>query len=97
MALQFFFTRYTQFTGRSPRSEYLWPLLFFVATALALTTLGLFLGIIVPCIAVAVRRLHYASLPGWFYPAIFLPYVGHVALIGIGLLPPKLEGARLGR
>ncbi|WP_424348472.1 DUF805 domain-containing protein [Kocuria sp. CH-021] len=126
-ALKFFFTRYAQFTGRSPRSEYWWPVLFFVVTTLALTLLGLSLGTqptsgtgdaltlndfgilillvlavmihgtIVSCIAVAVRRLHYAGLPGWFYLAIFLPYVGNVAFIGIDLLPPKLEGARLNR
>lgn len=63
-------------------------------TSVLLVLAVMILGTIVSCIAVAVRRLHYVGLLGWFYLAIFLPYFGNVAWIVIGVLPPKPEGAR---
>lgn len=58
---------------------------------------ALILGTWVPSIAVSVRRLHDADLPGWCYLANFLPYIGQVVWIVIGVLPPKPEGARFDR
>lgn len=43
----------------------------------AAVTLGLFL----PSIAVAVRRLHDADRSGWWYLLVFLPIVGFIILI----------------
>lgn len=58
---------------------------------------ALILGTWAPSIAVSVRRLHDADLSGWFYLGNFLPYIGQVVWIVIGVLPPKPEGARFDR
>lgn len=55
------------------------------------------LGIIVPSIAVTVRRLHDANLSGWFYLLLFIPYLGGLALLVLTVLPPKPEGRRFDR
>lgn len=57
--------------------------------------LGVFwLGIIVPSIAVTVRRLHDADLSGWFYLLTLIPYLGGLILLVFALLPSKPAGAR---
>ena len=45
------------------------------------------LGIIVPGIAVTVRRLHDRDMSGWFYLLVFIPYLGGLILFVITLLP----------
>ncbi len=51
------------------------------------------LGVIVPSIAVAVRRLHDAGFSGWFYLISFVPYVGGIAVMVMCALQtsPKAE------
>jgi len=39
------------------------------------------LAIIVPCLAVSVRRLHDTGKSGWFYFLIFIPLVGAIILL----------------
>ncbi len=46
------------------------------------------LGVIVPSIAVTVRRLHDANLTGWIALANLVPFIGSIAFIVIGVLPP---------
>jgi uncharacterized membrane protein YhaH (DUF805 family) len=44
--------------------------------------MGIFgLGIIVPSIAVAVRRFHDQDKSGWFYLLGFIPYVGGIIML----------------
>jgi uncharacterized membrane protein YhaH (DUF805 family) len=39
------------------------------------------LGLIVPSIAVTVRRLHDQDKSGWFYLLTFVPYIGGIIMI----------------
>lgn len=110
-AVKMFFTRYTDFQGRSRRSEYWWVALFnviiaFVAVILLLTLgglnpesgemgplgfliiglLGLYgLAVIIPGIALFVRRLHDINQTGWIYLGLFIagfiPFIGLLASI----------------
>lgn len=56
--------------------------------------LVLFLALIVPTISLSVRRLHDAGQSGWLVLINFVPYVGTIAPIIIGLLPSKPEAYR---
>lgn len=40
-----------------------------------------FLGLIIPCLAVLVRRLHDMGKSGWFYFVRFIPLVGPIMLL----------------
>jgi uncharacterized membrane protein YhaH (DUF805 family) len=88
--------RYADFSGRAPRAEYWWFWLGYVVLTVLLQTLtrissvlailGLFyLGLIIPMIAVGVRRLHDTNRTGWWLLAPAVPYA-----IGIALLIPNL-------
>lgn len=57
----------------------------------------LFLVVLVPSIAVAVRRLHDANLSGLLYLLTFIPSVGPIILLVLVLLPSKPEGSRFDR
>ncbi|MEZ0244289.1 MAG: DUF805 domain-containing protein [Sphingomonas sp.] len=49
---------------------------------------GIFwLGILVPSIAVTVRRLHDRDMSGWFYLISFVPYVGGLIIFVFMCLP----------
>lgn len=110
-AVKMFFARYTDFQGRSRRSEYWWVALFnlIVMAVLAILLLvlgglnpetgemgplgfvfigimGLYgLGIIIPSIALFVRRLHDINQTGWIYLGIviasIIPIIGFVASV----------------
>lgn len=54
------------------------------------------LAIIVPSIAVGVRRLHDAGFSGWLYLLAFVPCVSIVVLV-LMALPSKPEGAKYDR
>lgn len=45
------------------------------------------LGIIIPSIAVTVRRLHDRDMSGWFYLISFIPYIGGLILFVFMVLP----------
>jgi uncharacterized membrane protein YhaH (DUF805 family) len=55
------------------------------------------LAVIVPSVAVTVRRLHDADLSGWLYLLTFIPYVGGLVLLVLTALPSKPAGARFDR
>jgi uncharacterized membrane protein YhaH (DUF805 family) len=86
-------SQYAVFTGRARRSEYwFWTLATFLASivmqiidAILGTTplLGLLLALalLVPGIAVAVRRLHDISKSGWFLLLVLIPIIGAIVLI----------------
>lgn len=57
--------------------------------------LGLYgLAVIVPSIAITVRRLHDANFSGFFYFLVFGFGIGGLALLIMNLLPSAPEGAR---
>jgi uncharacterized membrane protein YhaH (DUF805 family) len=87
--------KYTLFTGRSRRSEYWYFLLFNLIIALVLSFadsavrkllgFGLFypiyaLAVLVPSIAVSIRRLHDTDRSGWWLLLAFVPLVGLVLI-----------------
>ncbi len=89
-AVALFFSRYTDFSGRSRRSEYWWAFLFntIVATVLAFLPEGLaFLSglwslvILVPSLALCIRRLHDVGKSGWWYLFLLIPLVGGIILL----------------
>jgi uncharacterized membrane protein YhaH (DUF805 family) len=56
-------------------------------------TVLLWIGTLVPSIAVAVRRLHDTNRPGWWLLAYFIPYAIGFAMMGPAILNPGNGGA----
>ena len=87
------FSKYVTFTGRSSRSAYWWFYLFGVlvlfaglAIDYALGTGGIIyalvaLAMLLPNLAVLVRRLHDAGHSGWWVLIGLLPLVGAIVLL----------------
>jgi uncharacterized membrane protein YhaH (DUF805 family) len=85
-------TQYTGFSGRARRSEFWWYSLFtFVVylvvalldAALHTTVLGLIvaLGLLLPSLAVTVRRLHDTGRSGWWILIGLIPLAGAIVLL----------------
>ncbi|MBT2443263.1 DUF805 domain-containing protein [Streptomyces sp. ISL-36] len=85
--------KYAVFSGRARRKEY-WMYTLFNTIAVvvlavidfALSTYPLLVGIyvlavLVPSLAVAVRRLHDTGRSGWWYLISFVPLVGGIILL----------------
>ena len=84
--------KYAVFTGRSRRKEYWYFFLFNILIAIALGIVdgvvgssplfgGLYsLAILIPGIAVSIRRLHDVGKSGWWLLLGFVPLVGLVLL-----------------
>lgn len=109
-AIRTFFERYTDFQGRSRRSEYWWVVLAYFLLVVAasilvgfiggmaggsLNVLGylfagifalIYLAILIPGIALSVRRFHDLNQTGWlvlvFVLLSFVPLIGFVVSIG---------------
>jgi len=88
--------RYADFSGRAPRAEYWWFWLGYMALNIVIqiltrisTMFGLlglvYLALIIPMIAVGVRRLHDTNRSGWWLLAPAVPY-----LIGFALIFPAI-------
>ncbi len=99
--------RYTTFTGRASRDEFWWFMLFQLIVAIAasvidgalgspLLQLVVSLALLVPFIALVVRRLHDADRSGWWALLLLLPVIGLIALIVIGLTPGTAGENRFG-
>ncbi|MFY9892881.1 MAG: DUF805 domain-containing protein [Xanthobacteraceae bacterium] len=86
------FSNYVNFSDRAIRSEY-WYWVLFVCLAEVVTsiidyaigfqvTTGLFgLAVILPGLAVSVRRLHDLDRTGWWLLLGFIPLIGSIILI----------------
>jgi uncharacterized membrane protein YhaH (DUF805 family) len=101
------FSKYATFSGRSSRSAYWWFYLFnllLLVAALAvdygLGTSGIIYGLaalalLLPNLAVAVRRLHDAGHSGWWLLIGLLPIIGAIVLLVFtlqGSEPPNQWG-----
>lgn len=81
------FSKYADFSGRALRSEYWWFALFcflggIAAQAISPTVSILFsLGIILPIIAAATRRLHDTNRSGWWQLISLIPIVGWIIIV----------------
>jgi len=82
--------KYAQFTGRSTRPEYWWYALYAFVAFVAASTYDLISGLkigliligalVLPGIAVTVRRLHDVGRSGWWL------LIGLIPLVGTGIL-----------
>lgn len=52
---------------------------------------------VVPTVAVTVRRLHDAGYSGWLYPLTLIPYLGSFIVMIFCILPSSVAGARFDR
>lgn len=90
------FTRWSDFSGRSSRSEYWWPFAINVivgslisstysikdASFISLGTSGLYsLIILIPAIALTIRRLHDTDRSGVNILWLLLPFIGWIVLL----------------
>jgi uncharacterized membrane protein YhaH (DUF805 family) len=85
--------KYADFTGRARRSEYWWFTLANIVAVIILLVLvavsNIFwvlyaiyaIGLIVPSIAVTVRRLHDTDKSGWWIFIALVPFVGGIILL----------------
>lgn len=85
--------RYAKFDGRAGRAEFWWyalaNFLIFLVLAILIAISNLFwilyvgfvLALIVPSIAVAIRRLHDTDKSGWFLLIGLIPFVGQIILL----------------
>lgn len=86
------FSQYTGFSGRARRSEFWWYTLFTVIVYLVVGVvdavlktgiLGLIVGLalLLPTLAVTVRRLHDTGRSGWWILIGLIPLVGAIVLL----------------
>jgi uncharacterized membrane protein YhaH (DUF805 family) len=86
-AVRVCFAKYLDFEGEASRPEFWWFFLFIGVVNFALAIVsnklsGVFsLAMLLPFIAVAVRRLHDANRSGWWLLIWFLPVVGWLILV----------------
>lgn len=88
--------QYAVFHGRASRSEYWWFVLFTMIASLVLPFIPILgwiaiLALVIPSIAVVVRRLHDTDRSGWWYLLVLIPLVGAIILI-IFLVQPSQPG-----
>lgn len=81
-SIKLYFQNYVNFEGRARRAEYWWPcLLSFILSFIPYINIIAGLGMIIPSIAVGVRRLHDTNRSGWFLLLGLIPIVGTIILI----------------
>ncbi|MCE5360789.1 MAG: DUF805 domain-containing protein [Acidithiobacillus sp.] len=54
------------------------------------------IALIIPNLAIEVRRLHDINLSGWWILLTLVPYIGSIVILILMLLPSKPEGERFG-
>ena len=100
-------TQYVTFTGRARRSEYWWFALFNFGVSLlagvidavigvALLQWVVTLGLLLPSLAVGVRRLHDTGRSGWWLLIGLVPLVGAIVLIVFFCTDSQREANRWG-
>ncbi|MEA2166980.1 MAG: hypothetical protein QOF76_280 [Solirubrobacteraceae bacterium] len=87
------FSKYVTFSGRSSRAAYWWFYLFVLLVAIAAYLLDLALGtkgilyglailvLLLPNLAVTVRRLHDSGHSGWWLLIALIPLIGAIVLL----------------
>jgi uncharacterized membrane protein YhaH (DUF805 family) len=91
-AVKICLNKYVDFSGRARRSEYWWFVLFNVIVGVvagiidaiigtAIIQYLAFLALLLPNIAVSIRRLHDISRVGWWLLIDLIPFVGFIVLL----------------
>ena len=101
--------KYTVFNGRARRSEYWYFVLFNLIISIGLGIIdgvvGLMdfgisdvysLGVLVPSIAVGVRRMHDVGKSGWMYFVVLIPIIGAIWLLVLFFTDSQLGSNKWG-
>lgn len=103
--------RFATFSARAPRAEFWWfflfrGLVFFVAAFLGAVYGGndgafqlaaiMFVVLLLPHLAVSIRRLHDIGLSGWIVLIELVPFIGSIALLALMMLPSDPSPNRWG-
>lgn len=104
-AVRMFFANYTNFKGRSTRAEYWWAMLFVAIVSIILSVICGILGlgetganivsgiwslcVLLPNIAVGVRRLHDVDKAGGWYFICLVPIIGWIWFLVLMVTPSK--------
>jgi uncharacterized membrane protein YhaH (DUF805 family) len=100
------FSKYAMFSGRSSRSAYWWWTLFYFLVIVGASILDaaantpifavlVWLALIIPNLAVLVRRLHDTDHSGWWVLIGLIPLIGAIVLIVFACIdsgPPNKYG-----
>lgn len=89
------FRKYADFNGRAGRSEFWLFFLFNFLFGLTAVIIGvpegaialIWLALLVPNIALGVRRLHDIGLSGWLYLVALIPFAGALFMLVCALIP----------
>lgn len=92
--------QYKDFNGRATRSQYWYYVLCYIIVSIPFNiidalikaqvfTLILALGLLLPSIAIGIRRLHDINKSGWWYLIALVPIVGPIALLVMFCLPTQ--------
>jgi len=98
---------YAQFSGRASRSEYWWfalasVIVIFVAAIIdgvagsAIVTVIAYLYLIIPGIAVSVRRLHDTNRSGWYLLLNLVPLIGSILIFIWAVTPGDKKANQYG-
>jgi len=103
------FQKFAEFNGRARRTEYWMFMLFNILISIALSIVevaadmklpilsGLYsLAVLIPALAVAVRRLHDTGRSGWWLLLAFVPILGGLVLLVFAVLDSQPDANEYG-
>lgn len=104
-AVETCFRKYVDFSGRASRSEYWWFFLAYLIVAIVAIVgrlinqyipIAVILVVLLPLMAVTVRRLHDIGKSGWMILIGLIPIIGMLVLIYLYVQPSQPGANRWG-